>query len=219
MTIVLAFATRHGMVTVSGQSRSDIDKRETTMLQIQYGDHSVDFDALPEASKKALASRGLTHFLGNEQAAKLTNWAATRVAKAIKELGEAPAKSDVDAATEMATPNDAERATRKIELVAEALKTLHDGTVGVRVGGPKADPIESIMSRLASVEVADVLRANKAKMPKGDETVVIGGQSLTKAELIARRIAKHGDRLRKAAQKELADKAKATKDVPLDELV
>lgn len=150
-------------------------------MNIEYGTHKIDTDKLPEKSVQALLSRGLTHFLGNEQASKVA----------------AKFKDQEGITDEM-------RNAAKADFVANAVKALTEGTIGTRTGGPRGTGVDSVMRQLAEAEVKGILKHNKLSMPTGDKVVKFAdGTVLTRAELIDRRIAKHGDRLRKEAEAEI----------------
>lgn len=152
------------------------------MTTITYGDHSVDTEKLPAKSVEALLRRGLAHFLGNEQASKVASHFA-----------------DADPA-----PTDEAKAAFKAECVSKALQALHDGTIGNVVRGPKGTSVEAVMRGLAEKEVRAILKTAGLTMPSGDKVVEFAsGEKLTKADLISRRITKHGDRLRKEAETEM----------------
>lgn len=193
-------------------------KKEIIMLPtIKYGDHSVDTSKLPEVSVKALLSRGLSHFLGNEQASKVTAKIVTALALSDETSAEA-AKAAVKA---FRISNEADCSAWTTEAQTNALKALADGTVGVRAAGtgPKLSPIETVIRRLAKGEVIDTLKANNIAVPKGEDKVSFAdGKSMSMDELVERRIAKHGDRLKKAAAKELADKARKLEQAAKDGL-
>lgn len=159
------------------------------MSIIEYGTHKIDITKLPEKSVNALIARGLTHFLGNEQASK--------VAAKFK---------DVEGTT------DEQRATAKAEYVALAVKALHEGTIGNRTGsGPRGTSVDSVMRGLAEAEVKGILKHNKLSMPSGDKVVKFAdGTTLTRAQLIDRRIEKHGERLRKEAEAEIKREERET---------
>lgn len=181
---------------------------ETNHVTVEYGSHKIDFATLPATSQIALVSRGLTHFLGNEQASKLQAWA-------IKESG---ADKIEDAAQAKSTVKDwksdevnAEKVEAKMaELQTEAMAALMAGTVGVRISGPRATPLDSKRRQLARVEVLGVLSGAGVKVPKKDEQIKLGENLFTLDELIARRLAhaEHGPRITKEAEKAIAAEAK-----------
>lgn len=179
------------------------------MTTYTYGKHTVDTANLPEASISAMFRRGLSHFLGSEQASKVTAYFDPD-----RKLAEGETRLDD-------TPEN--REIVKADFQAKALDALLAGTVGVSTRGPSVDPIETEINRLARGEVHDILKASGVKPPKkADDTVEIGGTKYTTDQLIARRLdpaspagvdkktgVPHIDRLTKAAQKVMADKAKA----------
>jgi len=165
------------------------------MSIINYGDHEIDTAKLPQASIDALLRRGVSHYLGNEQASKLTAWA------------DAQAKAEGGS-----VPTDEQKAARKAELVREALAALAAGTVGTRVAGPRVEPIEAARNAIAKREVTEILRGAGIKPPKGDEAVKFAdGTTKTMAQMVATRLEKFGDRIEKEAQKKLAEDARRVK--------
>jgi hypothetical protein len=158
---------------------------------INYGEISIDVDSLPAVSTNALLRRGLAHFLGNEQAAKVS---------AFKEKNPEATESQVLA--------------YKAECVANAVAALNAGTVGANVRGPRGTAIETIMRKIASDEVKTVLAALKVKAPKGEEKVKFAnGDSFTMNELIARRLEKHADRITAEANKAMKDAARKAEKI------
>lgn len=179
--------------------------------EITYGDTTLDFDALPAQSLKAMLSRGVTHFLGSEQASKVGP-NSSFVAKFEKDNKRKPTDGELDA--------------QKAANLANAIKALREGTVGT-ARGPKLDPIEAEMDRMAEREVWDTLAGaelcKKNKKPKDDEAFTFAnGDTFTFEQLIDRRLEKHGERIKAAATKKVdaekkvraanEAKAKAVKD-------
>lgn len=185
-------------------------------MEITYGNVTRDFDKLPQASVKAILQRGLTHFLGNEQASKLVGkiesgitdgWTEAQV-EAFKSSPRAERKQ----AFESFRLNNADLVSGwNKEILDSAVAALDAGTVGASVRGPSVDPLERQMEIIARKGVVTTLGANGIKTPKGDEVVVIGGLSLTMSEMIARRLAnpKYAPDIEKQARKVIADQAKA----------
>lgn len=168
-------------------------------MEIKYNDHVIDTDTLPAASIAAMIKRGLTHFLGNEQAAKVTN--------AKKKWAKDHAGADM--------PED-EIDAKRDEFVAAAVAALEAGTVGIGVRGPRIDPVEKIMEQRAEAEVVNVLKQHKlaTKKPEDADVFTLGGVEYTFADLVERRMDKHGDRLLAEANAEIARRkaAKAERD-------
>jgi hypothetical protein len=172
------------------------DNTNGTGSTVTYGDHTIDVAALPEKSVMALIRRGVAHYLGNEQASKVSGWKAERA-----ESGN-PA-------------NDAEVAAYKADRMAEAVKALMDGTIGSSIRGPRGTAVDTVIRQLAETEVKGILKANGLSMPSGDKVVEFAdGTRLTRGQLIDRRITNHGDRLRKEAEAKIkADERKAQREV------
>lgn len=179
------------------------------MTTFTYGKHTVDTANLPEASIAAMFRRGLSHFLGNEQASKVAAYFD-------------PDRKSADGEARLDdTPENREKV--KADFQAKAVDALLAGTVGVSTRGPTVDPIETEINRIARREVHDILKASGVKPPKkATDTVTIGGTAYTTDQLIARRLdpaspagvdkktgVTHADRIGKLAAKVMADKAKA----------
>lgn len=175
-------------------------------MKLEYGDKiAVDTATLPAVSNEALIKKGWSHYMGNEQASKVTAW------KAKLEAG-TPAEGDKPAVAGR-TPTADEIEAKKAEFQATALKALQEGTVGVSVArGPAVSPEETVMRQLARAEVTAILKDAGLKVPAGDKVVKFGdGQEFTMAALIARRLEPeadgrayaHGGRLKAEAAKEL----------------
>lgn len=163
-------------------------------MNYTYGNITVDTDKLPAPSIAAMLSRGLSHFLGNEQASK--------VAAKFKD----DTRADDDATL------IADKAKYKAECQANAMTALTAGTVGESNRGPRGSTIDTVIRGLAKDEVIGVLKTLKLTFPTGEKQITFGEgenvQNLTGAELIDRRIVKHGDRLRKEAEAKMKKLAK-----------
>lgn len=177
-------------------------------MQVTYGTITLDFTKLPAKSLEAMLKRGVTHFLGNEQASKVSGWK-----KGFEEANQA-------------SPSDEEVSAKKADYVAKALEALEAGTVGTASRGPSVDPVEAEMERIAKREIKAILDKSGAKFTgkKGEERKVTfgDGSAFTMDELVDRRLANptEGPRIRTEAEKairvaaKMAEKAKAAG--PLD---
>jgi hypothetical protein len=170
------------------------------MTIFSYGDYKVDTTKLPPVSVDALIRRGLSHFLGNEQASKVA--------------------AHFDGKSE-AESTDAAKAAFKAECQAKAVEALGKGTIGANVRGPRGSQVETIARQLVEKELRDILKHHGLTMPSGDKVVEFAsGEKLTKADLITRRMAKHGERINAEAAKELAKRERdAAKAGDLDTLL
>lgn len=180
----------------------------TNPLLVTYGPHQFDFATLPQTSMVAMLRRGVAHFMGSEQASKVTG----------------QFKPDAEGKTKSDLPDTEEnRAAALAEFQAKAYDAMLAGTVGVSVRGPSVDPISKIIDRLARKEVRDVLTANGVKPPKKADDIVTmpDGQKFTMDQLVARRLdptgpsgvdkktgVVHAERLGKEAAKIAAEAAK-----------
>lgn len=170
------------------------------MTQISYGTYTLDFSKFPAQSALAMLKRGVTHYLGNEQAAKVSN----RKAKYL-------ARTKVEAA-------DDEVAAWKEEFVQAAIAALADGTVGMATRGPSVDPVEAHMERIAKAEISNILKTSGTKFTgKGEDRKIkaANGEEFTMDTLVERRLANpdHGGRIRKEAEKAVKNAAKAAEAV------
>lgn len=178
-------------------------------LIIKYGERTLDFNTLPQASLVAMLRRGVSHYFGSEMASKVTAYFD-------------PTHDEADKRDN--TPEA--RAAKKAEFQDAAYNALAAGTVGVSTRGPSVDPIQTIINRLAKAEVKTILATHKLKWPaKADDTVTLpDGSAVTGAQLVARRLdatgpagvdkktgVAHIDRLTKEAKK-IADEQKKKND-------
>lgn len=197
---------------MNDQANGESNGTAAPATMLSYGTSTaVDFATLPAASQVALARRGWSHYLGNEQSSKLTGWKD-------KFAADNKAAGKVDAEGNGIGPTEAEIESKKAEFIESAVKALLDGTIGTRAsGGPRLLPFDQAVNDIAKAEVLKVLRENNIKPPKGDEVVKFPDGERTMAQMISTRIDKHGDRIRKEAtkrvaeSKRLADKAAAVK--------
>jgi hypothetical protein len=172
-------------------------KWECHFMQYTYGQLTIDSDKLNPIGLEALVKRGLSHLLGNEQSAKVGPESAW-FKNFVKDQSRNPTADEVSA--------------QKVDFQKSAIESLYDGTIGTRASGPRVDPITAEMQTIARREIADVLRTQGIKkFPAGDATVTLAGETYTGEQLVARRIAKHGDRLRKEAEKAVDARAKKAK--------
>lgn len=165
---------------------------------IIYKSHTLDLATLPSVSVLALASRGLVRLMGSEVSSKV-----------ISHFKDTP---DADDAAREAFAESC-----RTDLVAQ----LVAGTLGEGRSGPRKDPVEAEIERLAKIEVKETLKTHGLKFAKpapdangvvGDAVVTFGnGATKTLAAMVETRIAGHGDRLRKTAEKSLADAARMAK--------
>lgn len=160
-------------------------------LIISYGDHTADFNTLPESSLVAMLRRGFGHYMGSEAASKVST-----------------AFSD-DAETKPTESKDEYKAKVQADMFAK----LVAGTVGVSTRGPAVDPITTIVRRLAKAEIIPILKANGLAWPKKADDVVSfpNGDKFTGAQLVDRRIAREGERLGKEAKKLADEQARKAK--------
>lgn len=163
------------------------------MTQLVYGDHKIDSTKLPSASIDALLRRGFRIVLGTE-AASVANGAVPR--------DEATEPKGTDRTTTAAAYAKA-LATATSDKLAE----LVAGTIGSgHGGGPRGSKIDTYIRAIARKEVLAKLTANGLKEPKkaNEKIIFPNGDMYNMAEMIARRLKVHGERIGKEAEKKMA---------------
>lgn len=192
-------------------------------MSVTYGDINLDFATLPHASVMAMLKRGTAHYFGNEyNSAVLSREVAAIVANDDAEVQKANrTKWDGMSTEERKVHLKAFRENRADEAaairaseMAEFVRDLNEGKVGVSVRGPSVDPLTAIMQRLAKARVVNILKANKIAVPKkNDDKVSLGGTEYTMPQLIERQFAKPEVKaeIEREAKKALAEQAKAAK--------
>ena len=166
------------------------DTSNTTI--VKYGNlPEIDLAKLPHTSVMAMFRRGISHYFGSEQAAKVSGHFDPDQENAPQDTPEA-------------------RAELKAQLQAKAMEALLAGTVGVSVRGPSVDPLTTHARRIAKAEVTNILKANGVKFPaKAEDTIEMpDGSKFTGSQLIDRRLAKEGERINREAKKAMDEQAK-----------
>jgi len=116
---------------------------------VKYGDsYEIDTDSLPEASVTALLQRGVNHYFGNEQAAKVSN-----------------ARKKAEADGEEMTDDESEKLLAGFR--DDAYQALLEGTIGTRAGGPKLRGLDKFVFDVAVSELRAVAAKRNAKWPSG----------------------------------------------------
>ena len=176
---------------------------------LTFGNLTRDPTKIPEASLKALLARGFAHYLGNEQASKIVGKIRQALVEGTQRKVAEVSKEEVRAFREA---HGDQIGKWEDEAREEALKALDAGTMGVRVatgGGPRLDPVAAGMAAIAKAEVRTILKANNLKEPKGEETLAFGnGQTRTMAQMIEKRLADHGERIKKESEQAIAAQAR-----------
>jgi hypothetical protein len=170
-----------------------------------WGGVDVDLDSIPRETFVGLAKQGIIHKLGNEVAAGLVKVKE----KAEKEHeGEVGWEFDEDAS--------------KVELRKVMVQKILDGTIGLRIGGPRGTTLENIAYELAYKEAEAKLapkgywpKANRAKGIKAeDATIIFGEREMTRENLADMYLNKYSERFKAEAEAEhkaRIDRAKAAK--------
>lgn len=183
------------------------------MEKLTYGDHSVDFDGLPEATRYAIAHEGFVHFLGNRVASRVAAWCESQAGEnATKEAVKAWKDSHPDAVNAQAGM-----------FRTSTLEAMLAGTLGVRSSsGPRAasDPLGAEMRRIAKEQIMAILSASGLKFPVGKDesgapkTITIRGVAVTGEQLVTQRLdpdypRNNREAIEAEAKRNLAAKAKA----------
>lgn len=190
------------------------------MANLTYGEVSRDTANLPAETIDALLARGFAHYFGNEQAAKLTAKIKSAVAA---ESGNGTKATDVERAAVQAyrAAHADEVKAWQADIVAGALVALDEGKIGLREStGPResTDPVGVEVRKMAKARVMELLKAKSLKFPGKDEALELNGTSFTGAELIQRQIDRHGEAMRKVAERIVKQRQSATGAVEDDEL-
>lgn len=190
-------------------------------MQVTFGTHTINTDTLPVASVNALLSRGLSHYLGNEQASKVTAKIRTKISSDLstpdKEVNQKDISTEQVKSFRETFPDTVQEWTDTA--IANAIAALNDGTVGVRaIGEAKVSPKEAIVNSIASAEVIAQLASRDmvkkdAKKVKSDQAFVFNAatadeRTVTFGALVAKKIELHRERLDGEAQKELDRRAR-----------
>ena len=167
-----------------------------------WGGVEIDVDSIPEAVRGALIQRTIVHKLGNEVAA-----AVVKLKEGFKPKEEGEEFDDESATQEL-----------REKMVAKIL----DGTIGLRIGGPRGNTIENIAWELAEKQ-AEATLAPKGYWPKADRkngvkaedaTIEFAGQSMNREMLTDMVYEKYKDKFLGEAKEEHArriEKAKLAK--------
>jgi hypothetical protein len=167
-----------------------------------WGGVSVNLDDIPEAVRAGLMKRTLIHKLSNE------------VAAAVGKVREKDGKTGEE------FDDDYEPVT--LDLREKMVAKVLDGTIGLRIGGPRGNTLENIAYDLA-MKQAEASLAPKGYWPKPDKkagikaedaTVDFAGRPMTRDDLAEMVLEKYKDRLMEEAKVEHAkriEKAKANK--------
>lgn len=172
----------------------------------------ADFDELPAATKVGMLNRALAHIFGNEVASSVVS----KVRQTIAENA-SPARK-----AESITTDEVKRfRLENAETVkgwadafqAEKKSAILEGKLGVRIGGggSAVDPLTRAMHKIALVEVTGLLEAHGMKMPRGDDTIELAGQTVGRGDLIERRLKTNGPAIEREAKAQLAAAARKTK--------
>jgi hypothetical protein len=167
-----------------------------------WGGVEIDLDAIPDDVKAGLMKRTIVHKLGNEVAAQV-----------VKQREKDKKEGD---------EFDEEYETVTADLREKMLQKILDGTVGLRIGGPRGNTIENIAFELA-MKQAETTLAPKGYWPKADRkngikaedaTIEFAGRAMTRDDLAEMVFEKYKDQLLEDAKAEHArrmEKAKLAK--------
>ena len=167
------------------------------MSDLTYGDniaYAIPEDAVPVAVLWKFAQRTYAHVMGNEAAAALK------------------AKRDNGGMTDGMTDEQFLHNWRVAKRQA-----IIDGTLSVRTGGPRVDPLVREMrtiavTRLRAVAVRHTPKGQKVVFPtKGDgEYTFPNGQTMTLSKMVEAYLAKNGEDVKAEATRIIRERQRAT---------
>lgn len=166
---------------------------QNVTFKFEYNGYEIDFSRVPDESAFALWAKGATHYLGNEQASKVTAWKQK---------------------AENANASDEAIEAKRNEFITSAIEAIYAGEIGAG-RGPRLDPVEREFRSAVDAHIANTLAGNGIKFPKGrklpteDEVVQFANGATRTLEQMRENVGKtHGDKLRKDAEKRVADLAR-----------
>lgn len=173
-----------------------------TTLTFDNGKYTVDTTAIPAASITVMLQQAFNHRLGNQVASAV-------VARAKNETGNP--ELDRDGMKVFREANAALITEWEHELRTSVVADIMNGTLGVQaVRAPRKDPVEKEFAALVLAYVKAQLKQSGRKLPANDETVLNFGAGITRtrSEMLANAAASQGERLRKEAEKVVAERAR-----------
>ncbi len=186
--------------------------------KVEFGNHSVDFDAVPRHVQIGFFARTFAHKLGNEVDAAVV----TRVRNALENP-----KATTDAVAAWRAENPDQVAAWQTELRDRLVTKILDGTIGIRESNGKSaskvDPVEDQFHQLVIAEMRPILQAlgyTRLKRPNLDDSVTDSVGREIPIQSIYDAIAHNaghqlykGDALRKQAERDVASGARKVKQV------
>jgi hypothetical protein len=170
---------------MNDQTNDDVTERDLVWKDAATGvEYRVPFVGVPAKSLAVLCQRGFTHFLGNEQAAKLVTWKK---------------KEENASATDEAV-KEFLKATRQT-----AFEAVIGATMGTRSasGAPRVTGIDAVMRRIAVEMLTAELAKHNAKLPTGDKTIEVRGKAYTREQLIETMLKRRNDLIKQKAQERM----------------
>lgn len=232
---------RHGAILTGKQAAKPKASRPirpptwgfTMSFTFEHDGHAIDFGALPTKSQVWLAKEGFSHGYGNRVASSVIGDFRAEARKAWIEAHSADAwkalsKSEQSAIEKSGIPDsdsaeyrEAIKAGREEFLTAMLVGELSEG----RATGPRKSPLEVEMESIAKVETIKILIEKrlffvsaKRRVPKADDEFVLGSETVSFADLCARRLARQRDRIERQAAKILAEREKAANKAGAEDL-
>ena len=183
-------------------------------FEIKYGELAINVADLPVVSQVKLLTSGLAHVLGNEVASQVNGFFRAEAAKALEATLGRPLTPDERKAVKATEPaGSADYVAKATEYREAKLTALRDGTIGEASSrGPAKDPVEAKFDAIVKTELVAILRNQKIHTDRKDptdETVYTFADGQTRSYESFRRgyAAKHGERVRKEAEKAVAAEA------------
>jgi hypothetical protein len=163
----------------------DVTERDLVWKDAATGhEYRVAFADVPARNLAVLCQKGITHFMGNEQASKYVAYKASDVGKAA---------SKEDQLAWLKTCRD------------EAFEKVLNGTLGIRSasGAARVTGIDAVMRRIAVEMLTAELAIHNAKLPTGDKTIEVRGKAYTREQLIETMLKRRADLIKQKAQERM----------------
>ncbi len=149
----------------------------------------------PVVSVVRLAQRGLNHVMQNEVASKVVG----EIRKAVSP--DKPSEVSTDAIKAYRKAHETDIDVLEAKYQAEAFVAIAAGKLGDAGNrGPRLDPLQTEIRKIATTLVRAQLKANNLKEPKGDERLPFGSASFTMRELVERRLSRDLDSITRDAK-------------------
>ena len=159
-------------------------------MMVSYGKHSIDTSDVAEAGVEYLLQYGFAQSLQDSLAGKRAKLAADGLA-------------------------DDEIEAELDNILTARVAKIQAGTIGATMPSASRDPLGGEMAKVAVAELTASLAKQNVKMPTGKKTVLVAGENMTRATLVARYMAKHDARLRTVAAERITQITEAVAEIDI----